>query len=553
MKYRFRFRAIAFAVFSFLFVISCVPILSQADNESQAIDLSADAADAGQPLVHFWSNTVGAGRANEGLRASWQEQLHLAQEYDGFRYVRFHGLFHDDMFVYHQRPDGTPYFNFQYIDDLFDRMLANNVRPFVELSFTPEALASNPHHTVFWWKTNSSPPADYNKWADLIRAFAQHCIQRYGKSEVESWYFEVWNEPDLDGFWSGTQAQYFDLYKITALTLKSVDPALRVGGPATSNYHVDPEALRKVEATGGDPLKLPWHPTWINDFLDYCYKNHLPVDFVSTHPYPQDFPFGEGKGMNHLRRSADSTRDDLRLIRQIVDKSQYPHAEIHLTEWNSSPSPRDHIHDSLPAAAFIAKCNLESIGLVDSLSYWTFTDVFEEGGAGDTIFHGGFGLINYQGIVKPSFHAYRMMNALGDQLVKQLPGAVITREQKSGRMIALAYNYPSEMKIALPPTESLEDADKITNTGSARSLSIQLSGLPPNAPFLIETLDKDHGNATAAWEAMGAPPTPTREQTEALRKAAWATRKELTHADSTGKLIVKRSIQPWSLILIKEL
>jgi xylan 1,4-beta-xylosidase len=517
---------------------------------STSIQIHAGSRDAGIPLKHFWSTTVGAGRANEGLRASWQEQLHTAVINNGFRYVRFHGLFHDDMFVYHEN-NGVPVYNFQYIDDLFDRMLKNGARPFVELGFSPSDMVTQKGSTGFWWKGNGTPPADYNKWAELVRHFAEHCIQRYGPEEVHSWYFEVWNEPNLsNGFFTGTQAQYFDLYKITAQTLKQVDPKLRVGGPATSNYYLAPDVLQKAEQTpGADLLNLPWHPIWIEDFFEYCQKNNLPVDFVSTHPYPSDFT-SRGKSMH---RGVNSTRDDLRLIRHMVDASPFPHAEIHLTEWNSSPSSRDHTHDSLPAAAFVVKCNLDSIGLVDSLSYWTFTDVFEEQGAGDTIFHGGFGMINYQGIPKPVFHGYRFLNALGDELLSRTSGAIVTRDQKSGRLTALAYNYPVEMLYSLPGTSSLAEADQMAAIGSARQLSIELSDLPPNAPVLLETLDQEHGNAIRAWEEMGQPAAPTREQTETLRNAAWATAKELVHADASGRLVVQRKLEAWSLLLIRQL
>jgi xylan 1,4-beta-xylosidase len=521
-----------------------------ADRASSSIQIQADSRDAAKPLKHFWSTTVGAGRANEGLRASWQEQLHTAVENGGFRYVRFHGLFHDDMFVYHEEK-GVPVYNFQYIDDLFDRMLQNGVRPFVELGFSPSDMVTRKASTGFWWKGNGTPPSDYNKWAELVRHFTDHCIQRYGLEEVRSWYFEVWNEPNLDnGFFTGTQAQYFDLYKITAQTLKQVDPQLRVGGPATSNFFVPDDVVKKAEATpGADLLNLPWHPIWIEDFFAYCQKNDLPVDFLSTHPYPSDFTV-HGQS---LHRGVNSTRDDLRLLRKMVDASPFPHAEIHLTEWSSSSSSRDHTHDSLPAAAFVVKCNLDSIGLVDSLSYWTFTDVFEEQGAGDTMFHGGFGMINYQGIPKPVFHAYRFLNALGDEMLRQTDGAIVTRDTKSGHLVALAYNYPTEVLYALPGTGSLAEADALAATGSARPLSIFFSGLPPNAPVLIETLDKKHGNATEAWKEIGQSATPTREQTEALRKAAWATKSELLHADDAGRLTIERKLEAWSLVLVRQL
>jgi xylan 1,4-beta-xylosidase len=532
-------------------------IVGQSAATPPAIHIEAQAKAPGTPLVHFWSKVVGAGRANEGLRATWQEELSTVHRYDGFQYVRFHGLFHDDMFVYREDEQGNPIYNFQYVDDLFDRMLATGIRPFVELSFSPSELATT-KNTTFWWQANGSPPADNNKWAALVRATVEHWIVRYGINEVRSWYFEVWNEPNLTKpFFRGTQQQYFELYKITAQTIKAVDPSLRVGGPATSNFHLDQDALKAAQASGKpfDPLTIPWRPIWIEDFLAYCSANHLPVDFVSTHPYPQDFAIDDpgSPQKSHFRRGINSTRDDLQMLRKMIDQSPYPHAEIQLTEWSSSPSPVDHSHDSLAAAAFIAKTNLDSIGLVDSLSYWTFTDVFEENRKTDSVFHGSFGLINYQQIVKPAFHAYRFLNELGDEIVSRTDGAIITRDKASGRIVALAYNYPPEEAISLPVTNTLAASNAIDASGSARDLTIVLHGLAPGTPFLIETLDRQHGDAVEAWEKMGKPDPPNREQTELLRMAAWDTTKAIVLADKYGTLTIHQPIAAWSLIFLKQL
>lgn len=526
-------------------------------NAVSTISIKADAKGAGKPLVHFWSKVVGAGRANEGLRATWQEELGVAGVSDGFQYVRFHGIFQDDMFVYREDKQGAPIYNFQYVDDLYDRMLGKGIRPFVELSFSPGPLAPV-KNTTFWWHADGSPPSDYNKWADLVHAFVEHSVQRYGIDEVRHWYFEVWNEPNLyqSFFRGGSQEKYFELYKITAETIKGIDSQLRVGGPATSNFNMDPEVLKRYQASNKpfDPFAVPWLPVWIDDFLRYCSDNHLPVDFVSTHPYPQDFAIDEpgmpkGKG---YRRSIDSTRDDLRTMRRIIDASPYPKAEIHLTEWNSSPSPVDHSHDSLAAAAFIVKTNLESIGLVDSLAYWTFTDVFEENRNTDSIFHGGFGLINYQEIVKPAFHAYRFMNELGDQVLSQTIGGIASRNSKTGRIAIVAYNYPPEMKVSLPVTETQQAADEIDNSGSSRTFVLDLNHLPANASFVVETLDREHGDAITAWEAMGKPEPPNREQTALLRNLAWSTQKRIVRADGAGRLHLSMELHPWSVVLIKQ-
>ena len=351
------------------------------------------------------------------------------------------------------------------------------------------------------------------------------------------------------------------MYKVSAEAIKSLDPQLRVGGPSTSNFVPDARFAGEKEdischrevLEAKDLDALDWRPVWVEQFIDFCHREKLPLDFVSCHPYPTGLGFGRARAGEKSTRGVGATPRDLALLRKIVDASPYPDAEIHLTEWSSSSSPRDFTHDFLQAATYVVKANLDSIGLVDSLSYWTFTDVFEEGGAGDTIFHGGFGMINLQGIVKPTFHAYRFMNALGDELIARSDGAVITHESKTGLLCAIVFHYPPEMPLSLPASfDSRNKAYKTLALGKPRTIRIELTGLKPNAPVLVETLDAAHGNAMGAWVAMGSPEPPTREQAVALRQAAEATRKEVVTADNSGRFTLNREIEPWSIVLVRE-
>ncbi len=523
------------------------------------IKIEGDARALGTPLTHFWSVCVGAGRANEGLRADWQEQLRVATAECGFRYVRFHGLFHDDMFVYQER-DGEIVYNFQYVDALFDRLLEIGVRPFVEFGFCPGDLATK-KTTVFWWGGHGSPPKDYAEWAELVRRTVCHWVGRYGIAEVRQWYFEVWNEPNLAPFFQGTKSQYFELYKVTVLALKAIDPALRVGGPSTSNFVPDARfdgetedvSCHAVVREAKDLDTLDWRPVWVEPFLRFCRDNDLPVDFVSCHPYPTDWALDEhGQGLK-MTRGVNATPRDLARLREILDASAFPDAEIHLTEWSSSSSPRDHTHDYLQAATFIVRTNLESIGLADSLSYWTFTDVFEEGGAGDTAFHGGFGMITLQGVPKPTFHAYRFLHSLGDQLLGRVPGGVLTRHRATGKLTALAYHYPPQMPLSVPASfDGRGKAEETLALGQPETLRVELTGLRPHAPFAVDTLNRDHGNALGTWQGMGGPEPLSREQTETLRRAGRATWLETASADAEGRLRLERQLAPWSIVLIHE-
>jgi xylan 1,4-beta-xylosidase len=517
-----------------------------------------DAHANGEELNHYWNFSVGAGRANEGLRVSWQKQLQMVKEHCGFQYCRFHGLFHDDMFAY-QENDGKITYNWQYIDELFDMMLDKGVRPFIELGFMPEDLAANPG-TVFWWKGRTAPPNDYKKWADLIKNFVQHLISRYGHKEVRQWYFEVWNEPNLEPFWHGTRSEYFELYKYSAMAVKNVDSSLRVGGPATSNFVPDERFDGETENVENqltwqeDDIDIfSWKGVWIKEFLEYCCEQQLPVDFVSTHPYPTDFALdghGECQGKSRYK---DSLHDDLIWLKNTIAESAFPDVEIHLTEWSSSPTPRDHSHDNLPAATYVLRANLQCVGLVDSLSYWVFTDCFEESGAGNTIFHGGFGMINLQGIVKPVFHAYRFLNMLGDHRLAQVEWGIITRDSASGKIQGLAFNYPEDITTTVPMCRTREDAKEFFNRGKSEDIEIKINNLTPNAVFNVEYLSKESGLAVAAWEKMGSPEPPNREQTANLQKYAISLSNKKIKADADGILTLKEKLEPWTIMSFREL
>jgi xylan 1,4-beta-xylosidase len=390
---------------------------SAATNETPRL-ISADLQQTNGSLNTMFKFCVGAGRANEGLRADWQRQLAYVHRECGFTYIRMHGLFTDDMGVYREDSHGNPEYNWQYIDELYDSLQRIGMKPFVELSFMPNALASGPK-TIFWWKGNVTPPKDLTKWANFIRAFAEHEKERYGDAEVRTWYFEVWNEPNLDGFWSGTQQQYFDLYAATAHAIKNVSPDYKVGGPATAGCR------------------------WIPEFIRFCDTNHAPVDFVSTHTYGVESGFLDEHGDSGtvLSQNPNSIFGDVKRVRQQIAKSAIPGLELHFTEWSSSYTPADPMHDSYHSAAYILDKLKKSGAAAQSMSYWTFTDIFEEPGPRWEAFHGGFGLINYEDINKPAFYAYRFLNQLGSTELKNSDPSSWICTDKDGGVQALVWDF----------------------------------------------------------------------------------------------------------------
>ena len=334
---------------------------------------------------------VGAGRAAEGLRADWQRDLSVVHRECGFKYIRFHGLLQDEMGVYSEDNQGRPIYNFQYVDALYDAILKTGMKPFVELSFMPQALASG-GKTVFWWKGNITPPKDYSKWERLIQALVKHWTERYGADEVKQWLFEIWNEPNLDIFWSGDQSEYFKLYEVTARAIKSISPDYRVGGPATAGH------------------------AWVTQTIKFATKNHVPLDFISTHDYGVRGIGVDETGTQQLSliTEPDAIIGGVKDVRNEITSSSLPGLPLHYTEWSTSYSPRDPVHDSYISAPYILSKLKGVEGRADSMSYWTFTDIFEENGPVPSPFHGGFGLLNFEGLRKPAFYAYQFLNRLGD-------------------------------------------------------------------------------------------------------------------------------------------
>jgi xylan 1,4-beta-xylosidase len=418
--------------------------------------------------------------------------------------MRFHGLFHEDMHVYRERADGSPVYNWQYMDDLVDAMLARGIRPCAELAPMPYALASDRSKSGGYWGGNYSAPRDFDRWGDLVRQFALHSINRYGLGEVRRWYFELWNEP----MGHMRQEDYFRLYVHTARALKAIDDQLKVGGPASSDF-------QKGEAP------------WLRDFLAFCDRDHLPVDFVSVHPYPCVWPQGSDGRQRVVYRPEGALREDLTWLRRTIDASPFPRAETMLTEWNASANNNGELFlDTAFMAPFVVQNNIDAIGLVDSLGFWVFTDVFEEMGAPDAPFLGYFGMMTVQGIPKPSFNGYRLLARLGDERLGQGPGWFAARRGETVQVMLWNYSHfrPGYQNIpAVRPTieEAVTfDRYSVFEDGAPRVFDLRLAGLAGTWRLLRHSCDRACGSAWDAWIANGAPLSPDQDELAILQAAA---------------------------------
>ncbi|WP_040949398.1 GH39 family glycosyl hydrolase [Gorillibacterium massiliense] len=446
----------------------------------------------GKPFPHYWETCVGSCHAYMGLREDWRSQLKKAHDDMGFKYVRFHGLLDDRMSVFVKSPwTKKEAYSFYTIDSIFDFLLENGMKPFVELSYMPEALASG-KETIFHYKANITPPSDYERWEELIRVLVQHLIDRYGLEEVRTWYFEVWNEPNLTGiFWTGTMEDYFKLYRHAVKAIKEVDDQLPVGGPATSKN------------------------SWIPEFLAFCKETGTPVDFVSTHQYPSDEPLWRDEvrledfytnglsGFEELLKTYSFKRGVMQEM-ALKSREEANGLPLYYTEWNAAYNNE---YDEPSTAVLAAKTIFDLDGVVDIYSFWTFSDLFEESQQSSVPFHNGMGLQTIYGTPKPTYRMFEMLHKMGTTRLQVECNVESTVEMAATReadqLKLMVYNHQV-------PNAVVQDEEVCICVYEATS----------EKPAFIQRVDRDSANPRKKWEEMGRPAYPNKEQLAQLFEAS---------------------------------
>ncbi|HEY5380946.1 MAG TPA: glycosyl hydrolase family 39 [Acidobacteriaceae bacterium] len=437
--------------------------------------IQIDTQAATTPFPHFWEEMFGSGRAILTLRDDYRNDLRAVKAITDFQYVRFHAILHDELGVYNEDQHGNPVYNFDEVDHVYDGLLANGVRPVVEISFMPKKLAFNPDDLhPFWYKPNVSPPKSMERWDGLMKAMAQHLVDRYGIDEVSKWYFEVWNEPNID-FWGGIprKESYFNLYAHTARDLKSVSPRLRVGGPATAAA------------------------AWIPDFLQFAAENHVPVDFVSTHGYA-DEPVSRLLGTDEVIPTEDRMGAVVAKVRHQIDASPLPHLPLLWTEWNvtGEKDARETPYVGPALANVIRECD----GNVEAMSFWTFSEVFEEDGPASAPFT-RFGIRAMGGINKPAFYDFALLHQLGTQRIANSSRDILVTKLADGSLAIAVWN--------------LVDPDAAPH---GKQVTLEFKNVSQFATVTLQRVDDSHGNVMPFYKAMGSPASPTAAQAEQLNR-----------------------------------
>ncbi|HEY1205297.1 MAG: beta-xylosidase [Bryobacteraceae bacterium] len=397
--------------------------------------------------------------------------------------------------AYTQDADGRPVYNWTILDRIFDTWVREKIKPLVEIGFMPEALSTKAQPYRHDWPRTplaagwAYPPKDYRKWADLVREWARHAVARYGRAEVESWYWEVWNEPDIE-YWQGTPEEYDKLYDLATDALKSVSPAIRCGGPATTG---------PAGANGA---------RFLRQFLEHCDHTGVPLDFITYHAKGRtDIVDG------HVRMGlAKNLEDVARGLEIVTSFPRFRDLPIILSESDpegcgacsaqSFPQKayrNGPLYASYQAAAMKGVLDLAKRykANIEGMLTWAFE--FE-----DQPYFAGFRTLATNGIDKPVLNFFRMAGLMsGERVAVDGKAALATRSAREVSVLLWNYN-----------DDDVEAPDA--------PIRLKIVGLPAGASRVQVRhyrIDRDHSNACTAWKQMGSPQNPTLDQTARLEAA----------------------------------
>lgn len=483
-----------------------------------------------KPNRRVWQRCIGSDHAFQAHRTDWCRQLKAVHDELGIEYVRFHGILSDDMLTVQSFHEFAPIpgteairtVNFFQVGHILDNILGVGVKPIIELSFMPSALAGG-DKACLHYKGNITPPKDYDEYGEYIKSFTEFLTERYGEEEVKNWFFKVWNEPDLPTFWAGTQEEYFKLYEYACKAVKSVCAKYRVGGPATSENK------------------------WIKEFCEYCDKNGVPYDFISTHMYP-DEPFGNTFDLSSMQKRAQKVIGEAiesgagltETFTEFFYKSEklenipkgmlYGEAEktaeylgnkkpLFYTEYNSFATFAAPLHDEKYSAAFAVKTAMDLDGMCDVLSYWVFSDIYEEIMFLPEPFVGGFGLITACGIKKPNFYAFKMLSKLG-------PYRYVLPEHTNEPVEYAAFSDSKSMQI-------LVYAQSMVPGNEEHNVEIGINAAASSVK--IARIDDKHCNPKKMWKESGAAKNLTQKQVEWINEKCKLKQKNLSFKSNIGE------------------
>ena len=475
-------------------------------------DIRLDTADPGRTLRHTWRNVCGVASAADLLLSDVQEMVRRLQREIGFTFIKFNGIFSDDLQVASRGADGAIQYNFAYLDKVFDFLQSVHLTPMIHLSFMPKVMAKTPDKYLFHYLV--SEPADLDEWAALVGVTVRHLIHRYGLKEVRRWKFSVWHQPNsfeaLYGF--SNDEDFYEFYRRSFRAVKDCDEEISVGTPPT--FYL----LQEQQAN---------YQNWYIDFMKWCGGHACMPDFLNFHYYdtvidlqalsgPTIFGFAQPMTLRNAPDGFPEFTNRVLAERETLGLSALP---IYLTEWNNTPSQEDLLNDTCFKSCYIVKNILENYDRLESFGYWSLTDLMGEAPTPPHTFYGGIGLFTTGGIPKASYYAMCLLRQLGDEMIGSGEGWFASRRGDACQIILYNYRHFSAL-YAKGERFDMTFTDRYTPFSPDKYLDVHIEMQNMTAAhYSVKELSvsRSSGSAYDQWIAMGAIEPESREEEELLK------------------------------------
>lgn len=503
-----------------------------------------------QPYDKHWSKIMAFERAYTLTKQDVQGQIRTIKAQMNFEYLKFCGIFNDEMMIYNEDDNGNVIYNWRYADAVFDFLKEIKIKPFINVGYMPEQLASKKQY-IFFYRANVSYPKSIERWNEMVEAFVEHVIKRYGKSEVETWYFEVWNNPNIDNmYWYEGADKYFLFFKNTHDTIKKLSSKIRVGAPSII-INSDTQIENSINQ-------------WILKFLNYLTKNKVKLDFFTIHSYPI-MPLSANESMikDKLRyktfrtenecsiRNINSLKNDIECIEETLVKNYNDFVPVIVSEWSTDPLMGNSINDTCFAAANIIYNMLINIDKAEAIVYWSVSDIFEEYGANSKMFHGGSGLFTNNGLKKASYNAYYILNKLGNKLISQGEGYFIAQKEDSYQIVLYNYTYFDELSCLNLDSKIKPHIYNCYKSTEDKQFDFCLKDIKKGTYKIKKTyLNRKSGSIFDAWMDMGAPEYMDDEVLE-LIKAKQKMDLFVATVEIENEFIINEAIEAHGILLLE--
>ncbi|MDR1398320.1 MAG: helix-turn-helix domain-containing protein [Treponema sp.] len=467
-------------------------------------EIAVDLAGPARVFCPRGKRLASVARAFDILREDLRAQIREAARELGMKHLRFHGIFSDELHVVRRDAEGGFIYTWNYIDSIFDFLIGLGVRPLADLTFMPAALKSG-DKAVFWYQGNVSQPQSLNDWGELVYHFAAHCIDRYGAEEVRQWYFEIWNEPNMSGFWDGAPEDYFRFFKASVEALIRADPCLKIAGPALCPV---------------TNLSIPL----VDDFIAYLNAHKLPLHCFTFHVYDeiQIVPYQDiVGGMIGKFGSSDRFSECVEYYRQKAETLEHAPEELFITEYNISGIHENYLLDTLFPACHLLYNLCRNHDRIQGVAVWTLSDIFEEDGPLARPFSGGFGIITLEGIRKPAYWALWFIHRLERDIIAQGDEYIVTRG--TDRITILGFRYRHYDRFFQEGDRSLlryNSRYEVFEGKSPLSLGFSIRNIRGTWMVREYTLDRSHGSAYDLYVDMGMPLRLSATDADYLRESA---------------------------------